>query len=96
MRDTVIELAKRQFMKWLISKLPFLNFGPFNIFATLVVGKLITKIVDVTILGYKFRVISNNVDKQVKRIEDRAKKENLTTEEIKELEKDIITLISFK
>ena len=96
MRDTVIALAKKQLMKWLVSKVPLLGVGFLNTIASMFLGKIIEKIVDVTILGYKFKVIDGKVNEQVNSINEKSKKDNLTDEEINELEKDILDLISIK
>jgi hypothetical protein len=102
LKETIIKLAVEQFMKWLLVKLPFLSFGPLNYITSYIMEKVITKVVEQTILGVKIMNITREVNDQVKEVEkvvEKLKTKEITLEEKErldaELEQRVIDLIKF-
>jgi len=100
MKSAIISLATKQVMKWLISKASFLSWGPLSFVVSALVKKVVTVIVEETVLGVKILKIENQVNTEVFEVNETVKKikdvktsedERLKLDE--KLERDIIALI---
>lgn len=63
---TLIDIIVRQAMQLLLSKLPFLSFGPLNLIVGFFVEKLVTILVEETILGLNFLYIDIKTEAQLR------------------------------
>ena len=89
-------------MKWLIIRLPFMSFGSLSFIASIILSKIIEKILDETILGIKIAAIEYETNSQVDEVNEivaklkspkisKTEKEKLDAK----LEQSIIDLIKF-
>ena len=81
-------------MAALILRLPFLSFGPLSFLASFVLEKLVSLIIDKTILGANIGIVNYVIDKEVKEVERLIEKAKAVpegnTDELKKIEDDLI------
>ena len=101
MKSAIISLATKQVMKWLISKAAFLSWGPLSFLVSALVEKVVTVIVEETVLGVKIFKIENQVNTEVADVKETVKKiKDAKTSEFErvkldeKLERDLIALIA--
>ena len=86
----LINLAVKQLMAFLISKLSWFAGGPLGWLATKLVTKGITLAIEHTVLGINNLVIDIRVGKKAEKLEEVRKKVHLITEETTEEELDAL------
>ena len=70
LKSTIVDTAVKQFMAWAVSKLPFLGWAGINPVVGWIVGFVVEKLLDYTILGANEAWIAVNEAADVKAVKD--------------------------
>lgn len=73
LKGTIKDLIVKQLMTYLVSKLPFLAFPIINPLASFLLSKLVTVIIEKTILGANFLAIDYSIDRDLEEMQDAVK-----------------------